>query len=71
MLDYAKDSLLVNQVKTEEAIKYFGNQVKLAKALGITKQAVSGWGDTVPVGRAYQLQAVTNGALIAKQQSAA
>ncbi|MCO5191348.1 MAG: Cro/CI family transcriptional regulator [Anaerolineae bacterium] len=58
-------------MKTEEAIKYFGNQVKLAKALGITKQAVSRWGDTVPVGRAYQLQAVTNGALIAKQQSAA
>lgn len=50
-------------MKTEDAIKHFGTQSALAAALGISKQAVGQWGDTVPKGRAYQLQVITGGAL--------
>lgn len=35
-------------IKTSDAIAAFKNRVGLAKALGITKQAVSQWGNDVP-----------------------
>lgn len=56
-------------MKTEVAISYYGSPSKLAKALGITPQAVDQWGETVPVGRAYQLQIITNGDLQASDDS--
>jgi hypothetical protein len=52
-------------MKTQDAIDLFGSKVAIAEALGISKQAVTEWGDDVPLGRQYQLQVVTNGALIA------
>ncbi|MGR3303770.1 MAG: Cro/CI family transcriptional regulator [Candidatus Scalindua sp.] len=50
-------------IKTADAIKHFGSAVELAKALGISKQAIPQWGKHVPEGRAYQLQIITNGEL--------
>ena len=44
-------------------VKHFGNATKLAEALGLTKAAVSQWGDTVPLLRAYQIERLTNGEL--------
>ncbi|MEQ1141867.1 Cro/CI family transcriptional regulator [Acinetobacter soli] len=32
----------------KDAVQAFKNNVGVAKAIGITKQAVSGWGDFVP-----------------------
>jgi DNA-binding transcriptional regulator YdaS (Cro superfamily) len=58
-------------MKTADAIKYFGTRTALAKALGISKQAVAQWGETVPEGRAYQLQVITGGQLSADQKTAA
>jgi DNA-binding transcriptional regulator YdaS (Cro superfamily) len=58
-------------MKTADAIKFFGTRTALAKALGITKQAVTQWGETVPEGRAYQLQVITGGQLSAEQKTAA
>ncbi|HIF60867.1 MAG TPA: Cro/Cl family transcriptional regulator [Rhodospirillales bacterium] len=46
-----------------DALRHFGNQVKLAAALEITRSAVSQWGENVPQGRAYQLQLITGGKL--------
>ena len=50
-------------MKTQDAIDYYGNQVELAKALGVTKQAITQWKETgiLPIGRAYQMQVVTGG----------
>lgn len=48
-------------MKTKDAAAYFGSQIRLAKALFITKQAVSGWGGVVPLGRAYQIEILTGG----------
>ena len=50
-------------MKTNYAVEYFGSKVALARALGIHKAAVSQWGDTIPQGRAYQIEVLTGGAL--------
>jgi len=57
----------------KDAISYFGSKTKLATALKITKQAVRQW-KQIPIGRQYQIEVLTNGALQAdrdQQDSAA
>lgn len=54
-------------MKTELAVDYFGTKVAIADALGIKKSAVSQWGDTIPKGRAYQIEVLTDGKLKADQ----
>jgi len=44
------------QMRKDEAISLFGSASNLAKALGITRQAVSLWGDFVPPLRVYQIR---------------
>jgi predicted transcriptional regulator len=54
----------------KDAIKHFseangldterGARKKIADLLGITHSAISQWGDVVPEGNAYKLQALTN-----------
>ena len=44
-------------MKTEDAIRQFGDSVRaLAEALGITREAVYQWGETVPPLRVYQIR---------------
>jgi DNA invertase Pin-like site-specific DNA recombinase len=43
-------------MKTTEALKIFGSVRGIAKALGISVQAVHRWGDSVPHLRAYQIR---------------
>lgn len=50
-------------MKKSDAINYYGSAAELAKMLKITESAVSQWGDTIPQGRAYQIEVVTGGAL--------
>jgi transcriptional repressor of cell division inhibition gene dicB len=46
-----------------DVIKHFGGQGATARALGITKGAVSQWPDIVPRGSAYQVEVITAGKL--------
>ena len=48
--------LILHAMKTEDAIKQFGDVLGLANALGITRAAVYQWGDDVPPLRAYQIR---------------
>jgi len=48
---------------TAEAVNYYGTKSRIAKELGLTKQAISHWGELVPKGHAYQLHVKTNGKL--------
>jgi biotin operon repressor len=48
-------------MKTDEAIKEFGSMNQLAKALGITRQAVHRWGEDVPELRRYQINELKQG----------
>lgn len=51
-----------------DAIKHFKGITPLAKALGITYEAVRQWGDEIPELRQYQLELVTNGQLKADKK---
>jgi len=42
----------------QSAVKMFGSQAKLAKALGISRAAVAQWGDTVPQLQAFRIRFV-------------
>jgi DNA-binding transcriptional regulator YdaS (Cro superfamily) len=48
---------------TSDVVTHFGNQAAIANALEISRAAVSKWGEVVPEGSAYKLQAITNGKL--------
>ncbi|KRV69758.1 Cro/Cl family transcriptional regulator [Aeromonas veronii] len=58
-------------MKTVLAVDYFGTKAAIADALGIKKSAVSQWGDTIPKGRAYQIEVLTGGKLKADQHNTA
>ena len=45
-------------METQYAIEKAGGAVELAKLLGITRQAISQWGDRVPQARVWQLRAL-------------
>lgn len=53
---------------TTQAIDYFGGVTSLARAIGIRRVAVYQWGEYPPVGRQYQLEVLTNGALRAEPE---
>ena len=46
-------------MKKDDVISYFGSVGNVAKALGISHASVSGWGEIIPRGRAFELQALT------------
>lgn len=48
---------------TADVLSHFKTATKAAEVLGISKSAVSQWGKRVPIGRAYQIQAITGGQL--------
>ena len=48
-------------MKTDQAIKYFGNKNKLAKVLGLNRSTVGRWGDIVPINQAWKIERITGG----------
>lgn len=51
-------------MQKQEAIAYFGNANRLAKALGLSRQAIYAWkGPDVPELYQYRLHRLTEGAL--------
>jgi len=47
----------------KDAIKYFGNLTKLARAAGVRLPSASKWGELIPEKRAARLERITNGEL--------
>jgi len=45
-----------NKITYEAAVEHFGGPKKLADALGISRQAVHGWGGVIPELRQYQIR---------------
>ncbi len=54
-----------------DAIQFFGNASKLAKALNVTKAAISLWGEYPPKGSQYEIESKTNRKLKAEDSAAA
>lgn len=50
----------------QEALAHFGTVAKLAKALGISTQAIYDWPEKVPALRQFQIERITNGQLQAE-----
>ena len=50
-------------MRKSDVVRHFGSQLAVAKALQITKGAVSFWDELIPIGRAYQIESVTGGKL--------
>lgn len=50
-------------MKTKDVIEFFGTATAAAAAAGISKAAVSQWGERVPLGSAAVLERVTGGRL--------
>jgi len=46
---------------TQKLVEHFGNKIETARALGLTKQAISNGDDVVPEGTAYKAQILTGG----------
>lgn len=46
-----------------DVIKHYGSVQAAAEAIGVNGSAISQWGEYVPLGRAYQFEKITNGAL--------
>jgi len=47
-------------MKKEDVIEYFGSLREVAEALKVTYQAVSIWGEIVPIKQAVKLHHITN-----------
>lgn len=56
-------------MKTKTVVDHFGSKRAVADALDISKGAVSQWGDDVPKLRAYELERITNGALLVNEEA--
>lgn len=52
-----------------EAVDFWGSEAAVGRALGITRASVNAW-DVIPIGRQYQIEVVTGGALRADRTEA-
>jgi len=50
-------------MKTQQAIEHFGGIKQLADALGIWPHNISRWGEYPPMGRQFEIEVKTDGAL--------
>lgn len=54
-------------MNTTDAIAFFGSKTRIAKLLGITKQAVGAWKEQVPLKQALLLEQASYGHLKANR----
>ena len=50
------NTLIHPRIKTSDAIDFFGSKADLARACGVSPQALTKWGEYIPGLRAYQLR---------------
>ena len=62
-LRFSFGCVIVQFMKTQDAIRHFKTPSALAAALRIKRQAIPQWGERVPKLRAYELERLTGGAL--------
>jgi hypothetical protein len=61
-------NLIGDNMKTQEAIDYWGGVKKLADALNTWPQTVYQWGEYPPMGRQYEIEIKTDGKLKAEEE---
>ena len=50
-------------MRKADVLSHFKKQTRIARVLGLTKSAVSQWGEVIPEGMAYKLEVITRGKL--------
>lgn len=50
-------------MKTQDAVTHFGSKTAVAAALGVSRAAITQWGDQIPLSSALLLERVTGGKL--------
>jgi DNA-binding transcriptional regulator YdaS (Cro superfamily) len=53
----------MSHMRKSDVLKHFKTATAAARAIGITKSAVSQWADIIPEDKAYRYQDVTRGKL--------
>lgn len=55
----------------DQAVEHFGSRAALARAVGVSPQAVQQWGETgrIPRGRQFQIEVITRGELKADRKA--
>ncbi|MGE4391397.1 MAG: Cro/CI family transcriptional regulator [Aeromonas sp.] len=56
-------------MQKHDVLEHFGSITAIARAIGISHAAVSKWDETIPQGRAYQIEVLTGGKLKAGAHS--
>ncbi|MFM5782371.1 Cro/CI family transcriptional regulator [Aeromonas caviae] len=56
-------------MQKHDVLEHFGSITAIARAIGISHAAVSKWSETIPQGRAYQIEVLTGGKLKATARS--
>ncbi len=54
---------MITDMRTYDAVRFFGGPTALARALGIEPPSIYSWGKTVPPLRQLQLELLTRGKL--------
>ncbi|MCX7132053.1 Cro/CI family transcriptional regulator [Aeromonas sp.] len=54
-------------MQKNDVLAHFGSITAIAKAIGVSHAAVCKWDETIPKGRAYQIEVLTGGKLKAAQ----
>jgi hypothetical protein len=62
-LPSASQFATVGGMTLDQALKVFGSRNRLAKALGVRRQAVTPWAKRIPMLRQYQIRDLTGGEL--------
>lgn len=57
---------MTKKISKQDIILFFGGVDRLAKALGITRQAIYQWKNTIPRACGYQIEVLSHGRLKAK-----
>ena len=53
-------------MQKNDVLAHFGSITAIAKAIGVSHAAVSKWDETIPQGRAFQIEVLTGGKLKAE-----
>lgn len=50
-------------MRVKQAVKHFESKANIARALGVSRSAVTRWGEVVPVKQALKLKSLSKGKL--------
>ena len=50
-------------MRTDDVVKFFGSKAEAARAIGVTRGAITNWGDVVPESSVWRVERASKGKL--------